>query len=134
MTHRHPNDPQAQHHAAETLGRMEADGLLPEGEANKTLATIIRTARANAPNVDAKSLRARLVWSARDARLDRHQQRANAATAVRWASRPLIDAKAAPDVIWQAGKRAAGDALTDAEVRSILAEEWNRAHKRRGRK
>ena len=68
MTHRHPLDPPNQHHAAETLGRMEADGLLPEGEAAKTMAAIVKEARKNAPTVDPKGLRARLVWSARDAK------------------------------------------------------------------
>lgn len=131
---RHPLDPPAQHHAAETLGAMVADGLISEQEARKTMAVIVRVAFKNAPNVDRNGLRARLVWSARDSRAARETARANAQTAVRWACRPLIQAKAPKDTTMAAARKAAGAVLTDAEILPILAEEWDRAHKRRGRK
>lgn len=134
MIHRHPNDPPNQHDAAERLGEMVADGLLSEFEAGKTMAVIVKVAFANAPNVDRNGLRARLVWSAKDARHARERQRANADTAIRWACRPMIAAKADRTAILEAARKAGGDILTDAEILPILAEEWDRAHKRRGRK
>lgn len=134
MIHRHPNDPPTQHDAAERLGEMVADGLLSEAEAGKTMAVIVRVAFANAPNVDRHGLRARLVWSAKDSRKARETQRANAITAVRWATMGLIKANAHRDKILDAARKAAGDVLNDTELMPILAEEWDRFHKRRGRK
>lgn len=134
MIHRHPLDPPNQHDAAEKLGAMVADGLISEEEAGKTMAVIVRVAFQSAPDVDRKGLRTRLVWSARDSRHARERQRANAETAIRWACRPLIQAKAARDATLEAARKAGGDVLTDDEILPILAEEWDRAHKRRGRK
>ena len=132
--HRHPNDPPAQHDAAEKLGRMKADGLLPEGEASKTMAAIVRDAFKHAPDAHRHGLRMRLVWSARDAQAARHHERDNVRTAVRWAARPLIQAKASREATLDAARKAAGDVLTDAEIMPILADEWERAHRSRGRK
>ena len=66
--HRHPLDPPKQHEAACRLGEMVARGDLPDGEAAKTMAVIVRTARENAPNVDPVGLKMRLIHTARDAR------------------------------------------------------------------
>jgi transcription initiation factor TFIIIB Brf1 subunit/transcription initiation factor TFIIB len=132
--HRHPQDPPAQHDAAEKLGAMVADGLITEQEAQKTMAVIVRVAFQNAPTVDRKGLRTRLVWSARDSRHARETARANAQMAVRWACRPLIQSKAPKAATLEAARKAAGTVLTDAELLPILAEEWDRAHRRRGRK
>lgn len=68
MTYRHPLDPPKQHEAARRLGEMVARGDLPDGEAAKTMAAIVRTARENAPKTDASGLRMRLIHTARDAR------------------------------------------------------------------
>lgn len=65
---KHRLDPPTQHRAAEMLGRMEANGLLPPGEAARTMGAILREARKNAPNIDPRGLRVRLIHSARDAR------------------------------------------------------------------
>ena len=127
----HPSDPKAQHEAAERLGRMVADGLISEESAAQVMGEIVRVAQEQSPNADANGLRARLVWSAADARRDRMRARENAPTAVRWACRPLILAKAAKDVTLQAARKAAGDLMTDAEIMPILADEWDRAHRKR---
>lgn len=68
MTYRHPLDPPKQHEAARRLGEMVARGDLPDDEAAKTMAAIVRTARENAPKTDASGLRMRLIHTARDAR------------------------------------------------------------------
>jgi hypothetical protein len=47
---------------------MVAHGDLPDGEAAKTMAVIVRVARENAPNTDPAGLRMRLIHTARDAR------------------------------------------------------------------
>lgn len=134
MIHRHPSDPPAQHDAAEKLGVMIADGLLSEEEGRKTMGTIVKVAFGNAPNVDQSGLRARLVWSARDARKAREMQRANAMIAVRWATMGMIKANAPKAATLEAAHKAAGGVLTEAEIMPILAEEWDRFHRRRGRK
>ena len=128
---RQPRDPAAQHEAAATLGRMEADGLLPPGEAAQTLRVIVQTAQRNAPDVDAKGLRARLVWSARDARADRQRQRDNVHTAVRWAVRGMFAAKASAADIEATAHKANGNILTRDELVVILREEMKRAQKTR---
>jgi len=130
---RHPRDPAAQHEAAATLGRMEADGLLPPGEAAQTLRVIVQTAQRNAPDVDAKGLQARLVWSARDARADRQRQRDNVHTAVRWATTTLIEQHALPELVLEAARRAAGDLMGEPELMAFLAREWDRLHGRKRR-
>jgi len=130
---RHPKDPPAQHDAAEALGRMEADGLLPHGEAAQTLRVIVATAQRNAPDVDRKGLRTRLVWSARDARAERQRQRDNVHTAVRWATAKLIETHAPPALILEAAKRAAGDLMSEPELLAFLAREWDRHHSRKRR-
>ncbi len=90
---KHRLDPPTQHRAADMLGRMEANGLLPPGEAAKTMAAIVREACRNAPTVDPIGLRTRLVWTARDARhaeelamirrtREQEKQLADAATAI----------------------------------------------------
>lgn len=69
MTHHRPTlDPPKQHEAARRLGEMGARGDLPDGEAAKTMAMIVRVARDNAPNIDPAGLRMRLIHTARDAR------------------------------------------------------------------
>lgn len=69
MTHYRPTfDPPKQHEAARRLGEMVAHGDLPDGEAAKTMAVIVRVARENAPNTDPAGLRMRLIHTARDAR------------------------------------------------------------------
>lgn len=69
MTHHRPTlDPRKQHEAARRLGEMVARGDLPDGEAGKTMAAIVRMARENAPNVDPSGLKMRLISTARDAR------------------------------------------------------------------
>ena len=69
MTHHRPTlDPPKQHEAARRLGEMVARGDLPDGEAAKTMAVIVRVARENAPNTDPAGLRMRLIHTARDAR------------------------------------------------------------------
>lgn len=69
MTHHRPTfDPPKQHEAARRLGEMVARGDLPDGEAGKTMAVIVRIARANAPTVDPVGLKMRLIHAARDAR------------------------------------------------------------------
>lgn len=65
---KHRLDPPTQHRAAEMLGRMEANGQLPPGEAAKTMGAIFRAAREAAPNVNPSGLRMRLIHSARDAK------------------------------------------------------------------
>ena len=130
---RHPRDPAAQHEAAATLGRMEADGLLPPGEAAQTLRVIVQTAQRNAPDVDARGLRARLVWSARDAREDRQRQRRNLHIALRWATTKLIEQHAPPDMVMQAALRAAGDLMAGPELMAFLEQEWDRQHGRKRR-
>lgn len=134
MIHRHRLDPPAQHDAAERLGEMVADGSIPEAEAGKAMATIVKIAIQEAPNVDRIGLRTRLVWSAKDARHARERQRANAETAVRWATRDMIASNAPPADTFVAAQKAAGDILTADQIRRILADEWDRAHRRRGRK
>ena len=67
---RHPLDPAKQHEAADRLGRMVARGDVSPETASQTMRAIIQVARENAPNVDARGLRTRLVWTARDARHD----------------------------------------------------------------
>ena len=52
---RHPRDPAAQHDAAATLGRMEADGLLPPGEAAQTLRVIVQPAQPLRPTTKSLS-------------------------------------------------------------------------------
>jgi len=133
MTHHRRITPSRQHEAAFVLGRMEADGLLPAGEAARTMKAIVRVARQNAPDIDAKGLRMRLVHSARDAYHSRVLDRQNVETAVRWAARPLIKHQAPANIIMEAAMRAAGDLLTEPELRVILADEWDRQH-RRGRR
>lgn len=134
MSYKDPPSVENQFRAAETLGKMDADGVLPPGEASKTMGTIVKVAFANAPHVDESGLRARLVWAASDAKKARETQRANAETAVRWATMALIKRNAPRDEILDAARRAASGVLTDAEIIPILAEEWDRIHKRRGRK
>lgn len=134
MIHRHTSDPKAQHEAAERLGRMVADGQLSEESAAQVMGEIVRVAQEQAPNADASGLRMRLVHSATDARRDRLRARENALTAVRWAARPLVVAGATREAIMDAARKAAGDVLTDAELLPILADEWERAHGRRGRR
>lgn len=134
VTYRDPESVVQQFRAAQILGRIEADGLLPEGEASKTMGNIVKVAFARAPGVDQSGLRARLVWEAKDSRAAREIQRENAATAVRWAAMGLIKANANRDKTLEAARNAAGDVLTDAEILPILAKEWNRIHKNRGRK
>lgn len=69
MTHHRPTlDSPKQHEAARRLGEMVARGDLPDGEAAKTMAAIVRVARENAPNTDPAGLRMRLIQTARDAR------------------------------------------------------------------
>lgn len=131
MIHRHPLDPPKQHDAAERLGVMVADGVISEEEAAKTMGTIVRVAADNAPDVDRAGLRMRLVWSAADAKVDRQRQRANAATAIRWAIRPLIRDKATKEAIEAAARKASGGAFEWPEVVAILKEEWHAAHGRR---
>ncbi len=71
MTHNRPTfDPPNQHEAARRLGEMVARDDLPDGEAARTMAVIVRTARENAPNTDPIGLRMRLIHTARDARHD----------------------------------------------------------------
>ena len=134
MSYKDPPSVENQFRAAETLGKRDADGVLPQGEASKTMGTIVKVAFANAPHVDESGLRARLVWAASDAKKARETQRANAETAVRWATMALIKRNAPRDEILDAARRAASGVLTDAEIIPILAEEWDRIHKRRGRK
>lgn len=67
---RHPLDPAKQHEAADRLGRMVARGDVSPETASQTMRAIVQVARENAPNVDARGLRTRLVWTARDARHD----------------------------------------------------------------
>lgn len=134
MSYKDPPSVENQFRAAETLGKMDADGVLPQGEASKTMGTIVKVAFANAPHVDESGLRARLVWAASDAKKARETQRANAEIAVRWATMALIKRNAPRDEILDAARRAASGVLTDAEMIPILAEEWDRIHKRRGRK
>lgn len=131
---RHPLDPAAQHDAAATLGRMDADGLFPPGEAASTLRVIVNTAYANAPTADRRGLRTRLVWSARDAAVERRRQRDNAETAIRWAVRPLIQVGAGKDEIEQAAAKANADVLAWGDVVLILKAEWIAAHSRRRRR
>jgi len=112
---------------------MEADGLLPPGEAAQTLRVIVQTAQRNAPDVDARGLRARLVWSARDAREDRQRQRRNLHIALRWATTKLIEQHAPPDMVMQAALRAAGDLMAGPELMAFLEQEWDRQHGRKRR-
>lgn len=134
MAYKDPPAVENQFRAAQELGRMEADGLLPDGEAAKTMGTIVKVAFTNAPLVDQSGLRARLVWAASDARKARETQRENAITAVRWATMGLIKKNAPRDETLEAARKAADGVLTEAEILPILAEEWDRTHKRRGRK
>ena len=134
MSYKDPPSVDKQFRAAQMLGKMQADGALPDGEASKTLGTIIKVAFANAHHVDPSGLRARLVWAAKDAKHGRATQRANAETAVRWATTGMIKANAPRADTLDAARKAAGDVLTDAEILPILADEWNRIHNRRGRK
>jgi Xaa-Pro aminopeptidase len=89
---RHPLDPAKQHEAADRLGRMVARGEVSPETASQTMRAIVAVARENAPNVDAKGLRTRLVWTARDAKQEealamvrraREQERALAEAALR---------------------------------------------------
>ena len=130
---RHPLDPTAQHDAAVTLGRADADGLLPPGEAPKIMRAIVNAAFRIAPLCDKTGLRTRLVWAARDARRDRINQRANTETAIRWATRAMIQGNALPELVMEAARRAAGTVMIDHEIRAILSNEWIRA-RRKGRK
>lgn len=134
MSYKDPPSVDKQFRAAHMLGQMQADGALPDGEASKTLGTIVKVAFANAPHADQSGLRARLVWAAKDAMHARETQRANAETAVRWATMGLIKRGAPRDEVIEAARRAAASVLTDAEILPILADEWDRFHKRRGRK
>ena len=112
---------------------MVADGVLKEGDAGRIMATIVQVATEQAPALDPRGLRMRLVWSARDARNARVLQRDNIETAVRWAMRPLIQIRASKEATLAAGHKAAGDLLTAEQIRAIAADEWNKAQ-RRGRK
>ncbi len=130
---RHPLDPTAQHEAAAALGKSEADGALPPGEADAAMRVIINAAYANAPAVDRRGLQMRLAWSARDAMADRRRQRDNAATAIRWAVRPLIQSGSGKGDIEAAAAQANGDVLPWAEIVPILKAEWIAAHNKRRR-
>lgn len=92
------------------------------------MAAIVKAAFKAAPNVDRSGLRARMVWSARDAQNARTRERDNAIMSVRWAARPMIAAKKPPADIMAAARLAGGDMMQDHEILPILADEWNRAH------
>lgn len=126
-------DPATQHKAARMLGVMDADGSLPPEEVAKTMDAIIKTAREAAPDIDPSGLRIRLAWSAHDAKHARTLQRDNVRTAILWATRDMIAAKASPQSIKEAAMKAADGILPERAVMSILADEWNRQHGRRRR-
>ena len=133
MTHRDPDSTKPQFQAATTLGRMVADGQISPESAAKVMGIIVNAAAENAPQVDRAGLRMRLVHAAKDATQARTLARGNVETAVRWAARPMIAANAPPAETIQAARKAAGDLLTEARLKQILADEWDRAHRRRGR-
>ena len=126
-------DPATQHKAARMLGVMDADGVLPHGEVAKTMEAIVKAARAAAPEVDPGGLRTRLAWAAHDAKHQRTLQRDNVRTAILWATRDMIAARAHPEAIKEAAMKAADGILPERAVMSILADEWNRQHGRRRR-
>lgn len=127
MTHRHRLDPVNLHHAAERLGHMVGDGSMDDATASDTIVSWVNTTTG----VDRNGLRARLHWSMRDAAISTRRARENVSTAIRWAVRPLFDARASAAEIEEAAGRANGDYLPWEEIASILREEMTRAIKQR---
>ncbi len=122
----------AQEEAAAVLGRLDAEGLLPPGEAAATLRVIVNTAYAANPAADRRGIRCRLVWAARDARHARAMEIDRAANAVRWAVRPLFRIRASRRKITDAARDAAAGALPADTIEAILLGELRRATARRG--
>lgn len=84
-----------------------------------------------ATGVDRSGLQARLHWSMRDAAIAARRTQENVSTAIRWAVRPLFDARASAAEIEEAAGKANGDVLPWEQVASILREEMARALKQR---
>jgi hypothetical protein len=127
MTHRHRLDPIHLHHAAERLGDIVAKGEMADADASATIVSWVEKVNG----VDRPGLRARLHWTMRDRAIAAQRQRENVVTAIRWAVRPLFDAKASAAEIEEAAGRANGDTLPWEDVASILREEMTRAIKQR---
>ena len=128
----HHLDPLNLHRVAKSIGEAVA-----RGETDMEIATdICRLAADAAPKHqaykgDVSGLYVRLCWAARDACADLTRRRSNAAMAVRWAVRSLIERRETPDLIEAAAKLAAGDVLLWEHINAILRDEVARGRNRR---
>jgi hypothetical protein len=115
------------HHAAERLGDIVAKGEMADADASATIVSWVEKVNG----VDRPGLRARLHWTMRDRAIAAQRQRENVVTAIRWAVRPLFDARTSAAEIEEAAGRANGEILPWEDVASILREEMTRAIKQR---
>jgi hypothetical protein len=121
-------DPTHLHHAAGRLGDLVASGEMSDEGAS---AAIVHMLPLAPPGLDPAGLQMRLHWTMRDRAQEARRAAENAATAVRWAVRPLFDRKASKAEIEEAAGKAAGEILTWPQVVAILRDELARAQKQR---
>ena len=126
---KHRNDPSHLHHAATELGTIVARDDMSDADASDTIKAWV----ADVTTVDRSGLQARLHHAMRDQAHAHRLKLANAATAVKWAVRPLIEAAAPKHEIEEAASNANGGVLTWDEIVPILRNEWNALHGRRRR-
>ena len=124
---KHRLDPVHLHHAADRLGQIVADGDMTDADASATIISWVE----KTTGVDRPGLQARLHWTMRDRAMAARRLRENAVTAVRWAVRPLFDAKAPAAEIEEAAAKASDGVLDWEELAPILREEMTRALKQR---
>lgn len=124
---RHNLDPADLHQSADRLGDAVASGEMSDAAAS---AAIVSWA-SKALGVDRSGLQARLHWTMRDRAEAARRARENAATAIKWAVRPLFDARAPSAEIEAAADAANGDILDRGAVVAILRAEMQFAIRRR---
>jgi hypothetical protein len=120
MSHRHPLDPPAQHHAAQRAGMLAAQNLV-EGPA--LLDAIRRAARLAAPGCDPAGLSMRLAHRYADAHAATLRAREAARRRIAFALAPLLDRRAPGPALLEAADAAdPHGALSPLERRAIAEE------------
>lgn len=128
MAFAHPHDPKTQWQAAETFGKLVAQGVIEHADA---LAAAFHAADAKAPrDLSRSDLRTRLAWHIHDCAEGWQRRRRHAEFLIRQDMRPLLERRLPAIEIVRAAhgvNERLGEPLLRREVVSIAAEEMQAA-------